>query len=285
MRLSLLALVLAGTGSLQAQAAPSRLQFHHLSIVLDSATAHDVAASPFVAAQFAGQVDRSSDVGAIRCSGNCLVGRHTYLELFSPSEPPGSRSGDVSLVLASEQAGGLMALWQRETSRATVDTMTWLSNGSGYPAFLRWRVEGAESADHRLTLAVVEYTLDAARRAAVVDSLAESDRRRDRFLAPYRNRDQLLGELTAATLSAPTEEIARICRTLDGFGVTVISEGQGAVIQLPGFTLRLLPGYDRLAVRKLEFSLTREALANPTYRFGPSSRLRFGPGRVAVWEF
>jgi hypothetical protein len=281
---------LLGAAPLGAQSpAPlPRLLLNHVYFVLDSATYHDIDASPFLASQFAGHEVRTTESGGLKWSGIYFYGRHTYLEIFGPHGLPGSQPGDVGIGLASEVPGGIRALMQRFGSQHfPFDTLTRAKTDSSgvFPWFLSWRASGPDLPSDRTALWVMEYSAAMAQRMARRDSLPDTDRSRDRFIADRLMQDQLLAELIAATFALPVDDIAKVSRTLDRAGVLVIPEGEGAVIQLEGFTLHLVPAWDRPGVRKLEFSLNREALANPTYRFGPASRLRFGPGRIAVWEF
>jgi hypothetical protein len=264
------------------------LLLNHVYFMLDSATYHDVAASPFLATQFAGREVRTTESGNLRWSGVYLYGRHTYLEILGPGGLPGAQVGDVGIGLASEQAGGILSLIRRfEAQRLPFDTLTRMTSDSSgaYPWFLSWRASGPDLPSDRTAVWVMEYSAALAQRVSRRDSLPVSDRSRDRFIDAHRMPDQLMAELVAATFALPVDDIAKVSRTLDRAGALVYPEGEGAVIQFDGFMLRLIPAWDRPGVRKLEFSLNREALANPTYRFGPSSRLRFGPGRVAVWDF
>lgn len=279
---------LLAASALGAQAASPRLVLNHVYFVLDSATYHDVTASPFLQGEFAGHELRTTESGGLKWTGFYLYGRHTYLEIFGPGAMAGLKPGDVGIGLASEQPGGILSLVQRfNAQRFPFDTLTRTKSDSAgtFPWFLSWRAGGTDLTSDHSALWVMEYSAELARRAQPRDSLPASDRSRDRFLADRLVKDQLLAELTAATFALPVDDIAKISRTLDRAGVRVVAEGEGAVIMLEGFTLRLVPAWDRPGVRKLEFALNREALANPTYRFGPSSRLRFGPGRIAVWEF
>ncbi len=282
--------LLLGTAPLGAQspALPPRLLLNHVYFVLDSATYHDIESSPFLGTQFAGREVRTAESGGLKWSGLYFYGRHTYLEIFGPNGLPGSQPGDVGIGLASEMPGGIRALMQRfGAQRFPFDTLTRIQTDSSgsFPWFLSWRAGGTDLPSDRTALWVMEYSAAMAARMTPRDSLPDSDRSRDRFIAARLMRDQLMAELVAATFALPVDDIAKVSRTLLRAGVTVIQEGDAAVIQLEGFTVRLLPAWDRPGVRKLEFSLNREALANPTYRFGSSSRLRFGPGRIAVWEF
>jgi hypothetical protein len=65
----------------------------------------------------------------------------------------------------------------------------------------------------------------------------------------------------------------------------VYREGEGLVVTFPNQTLRLVPDFRRAGVERLTWRLRAEASGNPTYRFGGTSRLRFGPGRTATWTF
>ncbi len=270
--------------TLGAQATPlPRLVLSRLTITLDSATYHDVATSPFLLGQFAAYVNATSSQ-SVPCAGVCLIGRHSYLEVRGPDHFAGS----AGLTLASERAGGLDVILAHERAvQLPFDTTTWSradSTGS-FPALLRWRATTGVSTSQGFSLSVTEYLLAAAQRAKVADSQPDEDRSRDRFLTPLMLKDQLFAEITAATLAVPVKEIAVVRTRLLDLGVGVLDEGEGVVIPLSGFTLRLEPAWEKAGVRKLEFALSREALANPTYHFGPVSRLLFGPGRVAVWEF
>jgi hypothetical protein len=83
----------------------------------------------------------------------------------------------------------------------------------------------------------------------------------------------------------PVDDIAKIVRVLQRDGVTVLVEGEGAIIKLDGCTLHLIPSFVGAGVKQLQFALTHTAAGNPLYRFGPKSQLRFGPGPIAVWDF
>jgi hypothetical protein len=69
-------------------------------------------------------------------------------------------------------------------------------------------------------------------------------------------------------------------------GVSIVDEGEGLIVELEGgVRFRFVPAWERPGLRRLEFFLTQAMAANPTYRFGPRSRLQFGPGRTATWDF
>lgn len=259
--------------------APTPLPLNHFYAVLDSATYADVVASPFLAKQFAAFASRGSAT---------WIGKHTYLEFFDPRGFDGAKVGDVGLALGVERAGGIAALAHRfGTLGAAFDTTTERRGtpGQSAPWFHRFRPAPADAPSPRVAFWVMEYALEATRDVAKRDSLSLDDRSRDRFLADRFDPALLLGDLVAATVAVPADDIAKLSRTLQRLEVDVQSEGEGAVVRVPNFTLRLVPAWERPGVRRLEFSLLREATANPVFRFGGHSRLRFGPGRVATWDF
>lgn len=259
--------------------APTPLPLNHLYAVLDSATYADAVASPFLTKQFAAFTARGTAT---------WTGRHTYVEFFAPNGFDGARAGDVGVALGVERAGGVAALARRFASLgAAFDTTTERRGtpGQSAPWFHRFRPAPADAPSSRVAFWVMEYTLEATRLVAARDSLPLDERSRDRYLAERFDPELLLGDLTGATVAVPADDIAKLSRALQRLEVDVQAEGEGAVVRVPNFTLRLVPAWERPGVRKLEFSLLREATANPVFRFGGHSRLRFGPGRIATWEF
>lgn len=271
--------LMSAAGPLVAQQRPAPLLLNHLYAVLDSATYAEVMASPFLTTQFAGFKSRSPAT---------WFGHHTYLEFFDPHGYDGAQVGDVGLALGVEVAGGLVEAARRFSALgAPFDSMT---ESRGTPQqrerFVhRFQPAKADAPSPRTAFWVMEYTLEASRALAVHDSLPLGDLGRDRFLADRFDSTKLLGDITSATLAIPVEDIAAVIRAVERMNGEVITEGEGAIIRLPSFTLRLLPAWERPGLRRLEFNLVRDATANPVFRFGPRSRLRFGPGRVAVWDF
>ena len=271
--------MLVVVGPIGAQRLPPPLMLNHFYAVLDSVTYAEILASPYLTAQFAGFKNRSPAT---------WFGRHTYLEFFDPHGYDGARAGDVGIALGFEEAGGVALTARRYTALgAPFDTATERRGTpqQSVPYFHRFRPAGVDATSPRSAFWVMEYTLEASRALAVRDSLPLRDLGRDRFLADRFDPTRLLGDITGVTVAIPVEDIAAMTRAMQRLGAEVITEGEGAIIRLSSFTLRLLPAWERPGLRRLEFGLTRDAIANPSFRFGPRSRLRFGPGRIAGWDF
>lgn len=279
MRRAFLLLTLLAARPVVAQQRPTPVLLNHLYAVLDSATYAEVLESPFLSKLFAAITTRQPA---------SIFGKHTFLELFDPKGFDGARVGDVGIAFGTEQPDGIAAIAHRIAGLGVPFDSATERRGTpqrSAPYYHSWRPAGPDAPSPRTAFWVMEYTSEAARGLTARDSLPASDRGRDRFLVGRFDPELLLSDITSATLAIPADDIAKLIRTMQRLGVDVVTEGEGAVITLPSFTLRLLPAWERPGLRQLEFSLLREAPANPSLRFGAHSRLRFGPGRVAVWDF
>jgi hypothetical protein len=259
------------------------LVLHHLVVDVDTVTWNDIAHSPFIREQFAAyQAGDLNPPDAGR--GLRLIGRYSYLQIMSAAVP-----GNVAIVLASERSGGLA---QVRSQGAFMAGRVWSERDHRSSEGIhvveladRIRPAGADSTSAPVGFELLQYTTEAARRRFLVDSLPDANRSTARFLAEYFDAKKLFSHLTAATLAMPVEDIQKIARVLQRDGIVVVQEGEGAILRLDGFTLHLIPPYRGAGVKQLQFALTHAAPANPTYRFGPKSQLRFGPGLIAVWDF
>jgi hypothetical protein len=269
------------------------LVLNHLVIVLDSATYRDVRNSPFMRDQFAGH--DTTEVSAIGSREAVrYFGKYNYFVLVHPAGR-GARVGDVEIVLGTEVPGALATLTQaaklaRGQSFPPRDFDGAQGNLSEPIDYLRgvddvaWPA-GDDSTSSQARFRIMQYGDAMAKRLAQFDSLPAADRTNVRFLARYYEPHRLLSHLTSATLAIPAADIAKIARVVERDSVTVLHEGEGVIIKLDGFTLHLIPPWTGAGIKQLQFALTREAVANPVYRFGPHSQLRFGPGPIAVWDF
>lgn len=91
--------------------------------------------------------------------------------------------------------------------------------------------------------------------------------------------------VSGAELAIAPERIAALEALFRSAGARVVREGQGIVVEFSSQRLRILPAWGQPGVVQMTFALRRELPGNPTFRFGPMSRLRFGPTRTATWSF
>jgi hypothetical protein len=257
---------------------------HHLNIVLDSATWRDVRVSPLFRGQFAGHDSSITE------DCRSLYGKYNYVTLCRPGRQvqprarpgdpgPLSTAGDVEIVLSYETPGALDRVVRTGSFQRFGENS---GPGMWYDALV---MRGPDSTSDRARFAFLEYTAETARRLATTDSLPLGNLSNARFMANDFDGTRLLSRVSGATLAIPVDDIGRIRNVLEHAGVTVLAEGEGAIIKLDGFTLHLIPSFVGAGVKQLHFVLTRTAVGNPIYRFGPKSQLWFGPGPIAVWDF
>lgn len=102
---------------------------------------------------------------------------------------------------------------------------------------------------------------------------------------PAAGEPPLIYYLERATVAVDDAAITEVGNALRSAGAVVVQEGEGLVVQFDSQVIRLIPGWGGTGPEQLTFYLRREHPGNPTYKFGPRSRLRFGPQRSAVWTF
>lgn len=287
--------VLAGIGAGWRTAAASAQQqvplvMNHLEAVLDSATFADVKASPFLRDQFAA-VDTVEDPSHDGFLGVRLFGKFNWITLGHPVRMGADRaeSGDVAMAFSSDVPLAIEKLTRDGTLKKLL-TAPGTSEGATTRDYLRdfhtvARLVGPGSTSQHARFEILQYGENISGMLAQVDSLPVNNLSNARFLARYYDRSKLFEYLSGATLAIPVDDIAKIVRVLERDSVTVLHEGEGVIIALDGFKLHLIPPWTGAGVKQLQFALTRDVPANPVYRFGPYSRLRFGPGPIAVWDF
>ena len=217
-----------------------------------------------------------------------LFGKYNFLQLM-PADPRYGPVGDISIALASQRAGGLEQVATQGSFRRPDVAPSW-DHGTQSTDLYREASDrlvptGADSMSARVDFVLMQYTAKGAESQFAVDSLPATNLSNSRFLAAFFDPKKLFSYLTGATLAIPVDDIKKISRVLQRDSVTVIPEGEGAIIKLDGFTLHLVPSFVGAGVKQLQFALTRTALGNPIYQFGQKSQLRFGPGPIAVWNF
>lgn len=267
------------------------LVLNHLEIVLDSATFRDIKGSPFLREQFAA-VDTTEDGLHEGLLGVRFFGKYNWITLAHADRKRDGRSaiGDVAIVLSSDVPRAIETLThdgklkQFFTAPGATDvrpmTRDYLRDFHSVAS-----LAGPDSTSSHSRFEIMQYDQNISSMLAEIDSLSVTNLSNTRFLARYYDSHKLFEYLTGATLAIPVDDIAKIAAVLERDSVTVLHEGEGAIIKLDGFTLHLIPPWTGAGVKQLQFALTREAAANPVYRFGPHSELRFGPGPIAVWDF
>jgi hypothetical protein len=263
-----------------------QLVLNHLVLTLDSATWLDVANSPFMRDGFSA-IESGFLTGPDGGTGMRLFGKYNFLKLAPPRS---GQVGDIGVVLSVETPGALDRIKLQGPYRENGGMIMISADGpapaNGYfESSERIRPAGPDSMSDRTEFYIMQYRADAARYLSQADSVSPTNLSNARFLRRNFDRTKLLSQLTGATVAIPVADIAKIARVLERDSVTVLHEGEAVIVKLDGFMLHLIPPWTGAGVKQLQFALTREAVANPVYRFGPHSQLRFGPGPIAVWDF
>lgn len=274
-------LLVVSAAPVASQATPS-LVLHHLRVGIDSTTWREFHDSPLFKRQFAAADSVVLEQGARREVQWLLIGRRSWLELVQ-----GTRAGSFHLGLTTEDAASTtraVAAWRRDGTVLDSGTVSRMAAGKTSPWYLRWVVPASRDAMFGLELDAWHPALF--QRLVVWDSLPSEMADRARALRPQYDATRLFAEVTGATIAIPAEEIVALRRVLRGGGVSMVDEGEGLIVVLEGgVRFRFVPAWERPGLRRLELFLTQAMAANPTYRFGPRSRLQFGPGRTATWDF
>jgi hypothetical protein len=278
-------LAVASTNCLAAQQKVP-VVLNHLRIVLDSATYHDVRNSPFILQQFSANDTVANTMFPV--TGLALLGKYNFLVLGGAGASPAAEAGNVSIVLGVEQAGRLAVLGS--LMNLPVDLQFGTNEFAKVPSYAGSGARVLALVPPNATSIHTEFKIQqyselTAQRLAQTDSLPASNLGMSRFLAPFYDSRRLFSYLSGATLAVPVDDIKKISLVLQRDSITVIPEGEGAIIKLDGFTLHLVPSFVGAGVKQLQFALTRTAVGNPIYQFGQKSQLRFGPGPIAVWNF
>jgi hypothetical protein len=279
---------LLGTALLVLSAAPAASQtvpslvLHHLRVGIDSATWQEFHDSPLLKRQFASSDSTVVEHGSRREAEWLLIGRRSWLELVRGSGPGSFRLGLTTEDAAS--AARVVAAWRRDGTSLDSGTVSRVTSGKAAPWYLHWTAPASPQAMFALELDAWHPALF--QRLAAWDSLPPEMADRARALRPHYDATRLFAEVTGATIAIPADEIVAMRRVLRSGGVAMVDEGEGLIVVLEGgVRFRFVPAWERPGLRRLEFYLTQPVAANPTYRFGPRSRLQFGPGRTATWDF
>lgn len=261
---------------------------NHLYGVLDSATVRAIAASPFVTDSLGAYEARTttSNAGA-RWTGHYLYGRNTYLELFAPDQRVGAvGAGGVGLGVDCRGGIGLLASRLETVSSERFDTAmrTRTMGGSQVPWFRMGYFAVTDTLPHPVVVWVMEY--DPGYIALRDSTTRDSSITRESHLATqYLPERELLG-IREATFALPAEEIPRVVHQLVLFGFSAKDLGTGTRLTSPDLTLLLRPARpDYHGLVSLTLDLVNEAQKLLEYRFGTSSILTIGPGRIATWRF
>ncbi len=260
------------------------VSLNHLSVVLDAATVHDLAASAFLKDTFATVFQKSnvSNEGK-RWNGTYLYGEHTYLEVYEAG-PGQGEPGSSGVALAVEHPGDVAALvlpLADAGAEATVVLRTTQGpTGAQVPWFYQLRAFYRTDPPSNTTRWVMEYQKDFLRTVEP----GKDGMTRAQLAARFWQKDRLVKDIIGATVALSEREMERFLKELAVYGWTVRSEGTKHVASGGGMTLTLIPlapGMKGLA--EVRFQLVKKGVAAQTLHFGPTSVLTLSADGTALW--
>jgi hypothetical protein len=257
---------------------------NHLSVVLDAATAHDVATNGFLKDTFA-SVSQKANVSndGKHWTGTYVYGERTYLEAYEagPAQgEPGSsgiafgveHQGDVArLVLPLADAGGEATVVLRTVQGPKSAQVPW---------FYQLRVFYRTDPPSNTSRWVMEYQKDFLRTVEPgKDGIS-----RAQMAARFQEKNRLVKDIVGATVALSDREMERFLKELQVYGWAVRSEGQKHVTAGPGVTLTLIPSTPTVkGLTEVRFQLVKKGVPPQTLHLGPTSILSVASDGTAVW--
>ncbi|MGO9830871.1 MAG: DUF5829 family protein [Myxococcaceae bacterium] len=278
-----LLLALFACPALAAPGAPE-VSLNHLSVVLDAATTHDLAASAFLKDTFATVLQKSnvSNDGK-RWNGTYLYGVRTYLEVYEAG-PGQGEPGSSGVALAVEHAGDLSRLvlpLADAGGEATVVLRTAQGpSGAQVPWFYQLRAFYRADPPSNTTRWVMEYQKDFLR---TVEPGKEGIGRAQ-LAARFQEKNRLVKDIVGATVALADREMERFLKELAVYGWTLRAEGPKHIASGGGMTLTLIPlSAGHKGLTEVRFQLVKKGVPAQTLHFGPTSVLSVGADGTAVW--
>lgn len=257
---------------------------NHLSVVLDAATARDVAANAFLKDTFA-SVSQKANVSneGKRWSGTYLYGERTYLELYEAG-PAQGEPGSSGVALGVEHVGDVGRLVQPLADaggETTVVLRTVQGPGNAQvPWFYQLRSVYRGDPPSNTTRWVMEYQKDFLRTVEP----GKDGITRSQLAARFQEKNRLVKDVIGATLALAEREMERFVKELQVYGWAVRSEGPKRIATGPAMTLTLIPSTPSMkGLTEVRFQLVRKGVPAQTVHLGPTSVLSIASDGTAVW--
>jgi hypothetical protein len=286
-RPGVVAAALLGLAVAPALAAPGgrpEVVLNHLSVVLDTATARDVAANAFLKESFASLSQKAnvSNDGK-RWTGTYLYGERTYLEMYEAG-PAQGEPGSSGVALGVEHVGDAARLvlpLADAGAEATVVLRTVQGpSGAQVPWFYQLRAFYRSDPPSNTSRWVMEYQKDFLRTVEP----GKDGVTRAKLAARFQQKNRLVKDIVGATVALSEREMERFVKELLVYGWTVRSEGAKRTATGGGTTLTLIPSTPSVkGLTEVRFQLVRTGVPAQTLHFGPTSVLSVGSDGTALW--
>jgi Family of unknown function (DUF5829) len=253
-------------------------------VVLDSATARDVAADAFLKDTFA-SVSQKANVSndGKRWTGTYLYGERTYLELYEAG-PAQGEPGSSGVALGVEHLGDVARLVMplADTgAEATVVLRTVQGpSGAQVPWFYQLRAFYRSDPPSNTSRWVMEYQKDFLRTMEP----GKDGITRSQLAARFQQKNRLVKDVIGATLALSERETERFVNELQVYGWTVRTTGAKRTATASGTTLTLIPSAATVkGLTEVRFQLVRKGVPAQTLHLGPRSVLSVAADGTAVW--
>jgi hypothetical protein len=257
---------------------------NHLSVVLDAATARDVAANAFLKDSFA-SVSQKANVSndGKRWTGTYVYGERTYLEMYEAG-PAQGEPGSSGVALGVEHVGDVARLvlpLADAGAEATVVLRTVQGpSGAQVPWFYQLRAFYRSDPPSNTSRWVMEYQKDFLRTVEP----GKGGISRAELAARFQQKSRLVKDIVGATVALSEREMERFAKELQVYGWTVRTEGAKRTATGGGTTLSLIPSTPSVkGLTEVRFQLVRKGVPAQTLHFGPTSVLSVASDGTAVW--
>jgi hypothetical protein len=257
---------------------------NHLSVVLDAATVHDVAANAFLKDSFASMSQKAnvSNDGK-HWTGTYVYGERTYLELYEAGAAQGE-PGSSGVALGVEHVGDVARLvvpLADAGAEATVVLRTVQGpSGAQVPWFYQLRAFYRSDPPSNTSRWVMEYQKDFLKTVEP----GKDGITRAQLAARFQQKTRLVKDIVGATVALSEREMERFVKELEVYGWTVRTDGAKRTATGPGATLTLIPSTPTVkGLREVRFQLVKKDVPPQTLHFGPTSVLTVAPDGTAVW--
>jgi Family of unknown function (DUF5829) len=257
---------------------------NHLSVVLDAATAHDLATNGFLKDTFAA-VSQKANVSndGKRWSATYVYGERTYLEAYEagPAQGEAGSSGIAFGVEHQGDAARLVLPLADAGGEATVVLRTVQGpNSAQVPWFYQLRVFYRTDPPSNTSRWVMEYQKDFLRTVEPgKDGIS-----RAQMAARFQEKNRLVKDIVGATVALSDREMERFLKEVQVYGWAVRTEGPKHIATGPGMTLTLIPSTAGVkGLTEVRFQLVRKGVPAQTLHFGPTSVLSVASDGRAVW--
>jgi hypothetical protein len=274
-------------------APPFAVPLNHFFLTLDHETFKAIQGSAFLRKEFAPSEERTTVRKDMTYTGLYFYGLNTYFEFFDASQEKNRKVGDSGIAFGVEEAGASQTLQARAAGHLPMQRLpvTRQLGEAQVPWFSLLSPE-ARGLDAGISTWTMEY--DTQFLARWHSEIADNNRgitrkeilQRYTAVLPDKLPSPVLEDVLGLTVAADKASIDLLIRQGRLFGYKVTQEGEAAILQGYGFTLRLVPeSASRHGIQQVLLKVRRQPDGQKEFRFGARSIFQFHANGTASWSF